>query len=472
LANPGKPKKDVRSSREKAQTVRRAPRPGAKDHSRFFVEEKRTAIMCRNQVSKVQLPQALIRLGVTFCLALGIVAGNVVTDWNSMANATIVANGGKSPGASAVWFSYTSLVIYDAVNAITGQYLPFYYHGTGPRNSSVEAAVAAGAHDVLVHYFPAQKAALDTQFNSSLAAITADQRAKDDGVAVGQAAAMALISARIDDGVEAIVPYAPGSGPGAWLPTPPAFAAALTPWLGQMRPFTMRAASDFLPEGPPALNSEVWQRDYNLTRLYGVASNSSLRSSAETEIGLFWTEHAGQQYARAFNYLVDNYHLGVPDSARLMAMVWTGFADAAIGCFNAKYKYGFWRPATAIAAGGGNSNLTADPSWTALGPTPPHPEYPAAHGCVTGAVSSAIAGFFGATRVHILVDSKSFSDGVHQHTFENTADLMDEVFWARIYAGFHYYHSLEVGRQLGETVAQQLVRRFRRQDRRGNEPRP
>jgi hypothetical protein len=33
---------------------------------------------------------------------------------------------------------------------------------------------------------------------------------------------------------------------------------------------------------------------------------------------------------------------------------------------------------------------------------------------VTGAVSSAIAGFFGATRVHILVDSKSFSDGVHR----------------------------------------------------------
>lgn len=61
-----------------------------------------------------------------------------------------------------------------------------------------------------------------------------------------------------------------------------------------------------------------------------------------------------------------------------MAMVWTGVADAAIGCFNGKYKYGFWRPVTAIPAGGGNADTPADPSWTALGTTPNYPEYPAA----------------------------------------------------------------------------------------------
>jgi hypothetical protein len=35
---------------------------------------------------------------------------------------------------------------------------------------------------------------------------------------------------------------------------------------------------------------------------------------------------------------------------------------------------------------------------------------------------------------------------------------MDEVFWARMYTGFHFYHSLEAGRQLGETVAHGVVR--------------
>jgi hypothetical protein len=59
--------------------------------------------------------------------------------------------------------------------------------------------------------------------------------------------------------------------------------------------------------------------------------------------------------------------------------------------------------------------------------------------------------------VNVIADSKAFTTGLIQHTFGDTRDLMDEVFWARIYAGFHYHHSLEIGRQLGETVAQQLM---------------
>ena len=161
-----------------------------------------------------------------------------------------------------------------------------------------------------------------------------------------------LINARTGDGLEANITYTPGSGPGAWIPTPPAYAAPVTPWFGQMRPFTMKSAADFLPDGPTALNSEDWKRDYNLTRLYG-GTASTIRSAAETEIGVFYTEHTGQQYARMFNTLATANNLGVEDSARMMAMFWTGYADAAIGCFNAKYKFGFWRPVTAIPTGGG-----------------------------------------------------------------------------------------------------------------------
>jgi hypothetical protein len=403
-----------------------------------------------------------------FVLTCGTIhAGNVVTDWNTIASTTIVTNGAKAPGASSVWFAYTSLAVYDAVNAITGQYQPFYYRFAGPSNASINAAAAAAAHRILVNYFPSQKAALDSQFTASLAGIT-DGGDKTSGVAVGEAAAMAIISARTSDGLEANVTYLPGSGPGAWIATPPAYAAPVTPWLGQMRPFTMKSAGDFLPDGPTALSGEPWKRDYNLTRQYGGAA-STLRSAAETEIGIFWTEHTGQQYARAFNYLVTGNSLGVEDSARMMAMLWTGYADAAIGCFNAKYKYGFWRPVTAIPDGGGNSDLTADATWLPLGTTPAHPEYPAAHACITGAVTPLIASFFGTTRVNVVTDSKAFTDSVHQHTFADTRDWMDEVFWARIYAGFHFYHSLEVGRQLGGSVASQLVQHhFRRSSRGGN----
>ena len=221
-------------------------------------------------------------LAAPFVLACGTIhAGNVVTDWTTIASTTIVTNGGKSPGASSVWFAYTSLAVYDAVNAISGQYQPFYYRMAGPANASIGAAAVAAAHRILVNYFPSQKTALDTQYTASLAGV-ADGGDKNAGVAVGEAAAMAIISARTSDGLEANVTYLAGSGPGAWIATPPAYAAPVTPWLGQMRPFTMRTAADFLPDGPVALSSETWKRDYNLTRLYGNATSSTRSTMARS----------------------------------------------------------------------------------------------------------------------------------------------------------------------------------------------
>ncbi len=382
-------------------------------------------------------------------------AANVITDWNSIASSTIVANGGKPPPTSNVWFAYTSIAVYDAVNAVHHRFQPFYYTGAAPAGTSDEAAAIAAAHRILVKYFPAQRSTLDDQFNTSLGKITAAADAKTAGINVGEAAADALIAARAGDGLEASVPYTPGSGPGVWLPTPPKFAPALTPWLGQMRPFTMTSAAQFLPGGPSALTGDEWVHDYDQTRMLGGA-NSSVRTPQQTEIALFWTDHPGRQYAGAFGYLADNKKLDVMDSARLMAILWTGSADAAIGCFNAKYHYNFWRPVTAIPAGGANTRLAADPQWTPLGTTPPHPEYPAAHACVTAAVSDLIERYFGTPKVHFVVDSHAFGETVHTHTFEDTNALYDEVSWARIYAGFHYNHSLQDGATLGKRVSEQL----------------
>jgi hypothetical protein len=114
------------------------------------------------------------RLVLLFVLACGTIhAGNVVTDWNTIALTTLVTNGGKSPAASGVWFAYTSIAVYDAVNAITGQSQPFYDRIAAPANASTGAAAVA---------------------------------------AVGEAAAKAIISARMGDGLEANIPYTPGSG--------------------------------------------------------------------------------------------------------------------------------------------------------------------------------------------------------------------------------------------------------------------
>jgi len=390
-------------------------------------------------------------------LTASLVGQNVVTDWNSIASSTIVAHGGKSAGSAAVWFAYESIAVYDAINSIDRRFKPMYYDGRCDRDASEEAAAIAAAHRVLVYYFPQQQATLDANYRSSLTQIASSRRAKEAGIEVGEAAAQALIAARTGDGLEADVPYQPGSGPGVWQPTPPGYLAAATPWLGTMRPFTLTSPEQFLPAGPKQLSGEEWAADYNVTRLFG-AQNSAVRTAGQTEIGLFWTEHTSQQYARAWNYLVQNQRLDLADSARLMAMLWTGFSDSAIGCFNAKYTYSFWRPVTAIQAGGGNDELAPDPAWLPLGTTPNHPEYPAAHACVTSGVSHLVADFFGTSKVQVVVDSLAFKDGVHTHTFENTTDWLDEVSWARVFAGFHFLHSLKDGAQLGESVAEHVNR--------------
>lgn len=418
--------------------------------------------------------KALSYKGISLCsslffaatlLATRSQAQNVVTDWNTITSSTVITRGSKAGASSSPYFAYASIAVYDAVNAIHHRFQPFYYQGSAPDGTSDEAAAVAAAHRILVNYFPAQQSTLDAQFLASLLAITSTPEAKSAGMAAGEAAAAALIEARAGDGLEAPVLYTPGSGLGVWQPTPPAFGPAVFPWLGQMRPFTMTSASQFLPEGPSPLASEDWVDDYNQTRIFGEA-HSVVRTPQQTEIGLFWTDNAAIQYTRAFNHLAANYRLDLVETARLIAILWTGYADAAIGCWDAKYHYSFWRPVTAIRAGGGNPNLTEDPNWTPLGVTPSHPEYPSAHTCVTGAVSSLVSDYFGTHKVHVVVDSHAFTDGVHTHVFDDTRDWFDEVFQARIYVGFHFAHSCEQGGTLGRSVAKQLFRRnFRRSER-------
>ncbi len=401
-----------------------------------------------NQVARV-----LILASATFLAMPEARAGNVVTNW-SLITAATATQGGKA-GYALVYQAYTSIAVYDAVNSIHRRFQPFYYSGVSERGASDDAAAAAASHRVLVTYFPDQKVALDALLLQALAGIAASADAKRSGVHAGEAAASVLLAARAGDGLEANIPYTPGTEPGNWQPTPPGFQAAAVPWLGQMRPFTMKSASQFLPRGPYPLTSEQWAADYNVTRLFGEL-NSSVRTPGQTEIGLFWTDNPFAQDMRTYIRLIEDNHLDTLNSGRLMAILWTGYSDSLIGCFNAKYAFNFWRPVTAIQAGGGNPELTTDAAWMPLGITPNHPEYPAAHACGTSAVSDLVADFFGTPKVHVVVDSLVFSDGPHTHIFEDTADWLDEVFWARIYSGFHFHHSLEVGSELGHQVSHQL----------------
>jgi hypothetical protein len=85
------------------------------------------------------------------------------------------------------------------------------------------------------------------------------------------------------------------------------------------------------------------------------------------------------------------------ENARLLALLNLAIADAAIGCWDAKYTYVFWRPITAISLADtdGNPATMADPTWMPLFATPAHPEYPSGHSCLSGAAGRVLANYFG-----------------------------------------------------------------------------
>jgi PAP2 superfamily len=389
-------------------------------------------------------------------------AQNAVTDWNDIAVKTAVAGNSvippNSPNGIALYLAYVHLAIHDAVNAIEHRYKPYGPAIEAPIGASVEAAVAAAAYTTLDFHFPDQSATLTAQYNWALA--TLPDTGKADGIAAGIAAANQLIALRANDGHGANVPYTYPSAPtpGVWIPTPPAFAPPITPWMGQMVPFTMRSASQFLPEPPFSLSSTEWVDDYNQVKAVG-AINSVVRTPRQTEIALFWTENTSVQYSRALRNLAGAYALDLADTARLFALVWTSSADALIGCWNAKYQYSFWRPVTAIRNGDidGNPATVPDPTWTPLVNTPAHPEYPSAHGCFTGAVADSLKQYFGTPRFTFIVSS-TVTNTVHE--IHSTRELEQEVKEARVYAGIHFHHSVVQGADLGRKVARQAFREF------------
>src|SRR5215472_2818936 len=126
----------------------------------------------------MQSRRKLICLIAVLLSAYRLQAQNVITDWNTMASTTIVTNGGKASVASGVWFAYTFIAVYDAVNAIHRTHQPFYYAGIAPAGASDEAAAAAAAHRVLMNYFPGQQQDLDAALSKSLNGIAAPVQAK------------------------------------------------------------------------------------------------------------------------------------------------------------------------------------------------------------------------------------------------------------------------------------------------------
>ena len=393
--------------------------------------------------------------GISRLVGLALVVGfsvaaparaDVITEWNER----VLAWGGASRTLARV-----QVAMFDALTATQPRYRSYLDLPAPPAGALPEAAAAAAAYGVLVRLQPAQLAVLNATLASSLAPLP-DGPGKTSGAQYGDLVAYLMYRNRLNDNILTPGPIYVSSGlPGAYQITTPGPAQPVNTNAQNWIPFAMVSASQFRPAGPPALTSRRYADDLNETRALGEL-NSPYRSTIDDETARWHTELAQFQLNRIARAEVASDGRDLLEHARLFALLNLALADAATSVFDAKYAYLFWRPVTAIrnADLDDNARTDVDPGWSPFLTTPPHPEYPAAHGVIQTAGTRVLERYFG--QHHGFDTTSPTVPGVTRH-YEDFDAFAEEGGVARILGGMHFRNSVEVGHRQGKSVANWIL---------------
>lgn len=379
---------------------------------------------------------------------------NAVTEWNSIADVAFTPSQGTNPMAQSRSLAILHAAIHDTINAIDRRFESYTPGLPIAPGASVNAAVAAAARDVLVTLLPDQSALVETEYARARAAVPAGD-AKTAGIATGKAAARATLARRHGDGFEnATEPvYVPRSEPGEYQFTAP-FTLAVQPSWGRVRPFIIDVHKQAV-DGPHPVSSAEYAKDLAYVKTIGHVT-STIRTPEQSEIAKFWYEDSPIGWNRIANTVVRQRRLDPWSAARTFALVNFAMADGFIAGFEAKYRFRFWRPITAIrnAAIDGNPLTEADSTWQSFLTTPPVPDYPSTH-TVLGWAAAAVL-------IELLGDNLRFTatsltlPGVTRR-FDAFSAAAEENGMSRLYAGIHFRHAVKDGRRQGRSVGRAVA---------------
>jgi membrane-associated phospholipid phosphatase len=393
-----------------------------------------------------------------------VLSGDMVLRWNQILMATMQTAALGNPAVNSRILAIVQAAVYDAVNSIDGTHTPYLAAIPAPAGASEEAAAAQAAHDALLALYPTQSSLLDLALKASLQTIN-DGDAKTAGLQVGQTAAKNILAARANDGSDKVVDYTPGTNPGEYQLTPPAYGPPLSPQWPGVTPFCLQSNTQFPVPPPPALTSAEYTAAFNQVKELG-SFDSTTRTADQTEAAMFYAGIApvGVNFFHQINSMAQTVAIAhgnsLVDNARMFALLELGLADESIANWTAKYGYNFWRPVTAIRAADtdGNPDTVADPNWTPLLATPPIPSYPSQHSSAVGSTAAILASFFGTDAIPFSV-SWDGMPGVTR-SFDSFSAWANECGQARIWAGFHWSFDVTAGLDLGQSVGQYIAQNF------------
>jgi hypothetical protein len=433
---------------------------------------------------------AAVLLATLTTVPVAAAGGDAVTVWN--ANAGVAATAAciaplDNPLHESRMYAMVHIAIHDALNAIDRHSRPYVFDSQAPSGASTAAAVAAAARDVLVSVIgqlpleitppaciAAGIASVEADYTAALAAIPDDQ-AKVDGIAVGQAAAAAILALRADDGADGPIlnfncPL--DTSPGEYQCTPGTPFIVFEEW-ENVTPFVLKDSSQFRPGPPYGVNRKKYTADFNEVKALGGdgLTTPSARTADQTEIALFWWESAPLKWNRIARTVSADEGLDLWENARLFGLLNLALADGYIAMVDSKNHYNYWRPVTAIQTGDtdGNPDTTGDPAWTPLRPTPPDQDYVSGHAMEGGAAAEVLKQFFGTDRISFQGCSVTLPAGSTcsdpspvLRSYASFSQAAAENAYSRILIGFHFRKSVEEGIEYGRKIGKRAANLYLR----------
>jgi len=394
-------------------------------------------------------------------------ADDIVLRWNEISARTATTT---TPFNQARVAAIVQLAVFEAVNAITGEYEPYLNPPTQPApGASIEAAVTTAAHKVMTTYFPAAAPGingLNANRDADLGAIP-DGPAKTAGIAVGMSAADAMIALRATDGSSPLTVIIPSSTePGDYRLTTGCAAAMFYNWQ-RVTPFGIPNASSFLLDPPPLRGSNRYAKDYAEVMAVG-SSTSTVRSADRAEVvRLYAATSPSFALSMATRQMAAQKGTSVSENARALALINMSISDSLVASFYNKYQYNRWRPETGIRNGDadGNDKTAGDTGFATFIATPCFPAYPSNHASGTGGGLEAMRRLFGAAGHDITIANTnipvpgSVPPAVITLTrhYTQLKQIGDDVDDARVYGGIHWRSDQVAGNDLGRAIATQVV---------------
>lgn len=412
-------------------------------------------------------------------------SGDAVLAWNEKAGEAATAAciaPLNNPLHESRIYAVMHIAIHDALNSIERHSQPYAFDGPRQPNASPDAAVAAAARTVLVALISqlpseltpapciaAGTASAEADYAAALGLIP-DSPAKTQGIALGEAAARAILNRRATDG--AVGPFLnfacpKDTEPGEYQCLPDTPFTAFEVW-ANVTPFVLKDSSQFRPGPPYRVKSDKYAADFNEVKSLGGDGiiTPSGRTADQTEIALFWWENSPLKWNRIARTIAPGQGLNLWDNARLFGLLNVALADGYIAMVATKNHYNFWRPITAIRNGGtdGNPDTTGDPNWTSLRGTPPDRDYVSGHSIEGGTGAEVLKQFFGTDRIRFQDCSATLPAGSTcsdllpvLRSYSTFSQAAAENAYSRILIGFHFRKAVEEGTNYGRDIGRRAT---------------